>query len=308
MNVLPRYTPGSTNANPVITSYDALAQRIRRQMGEPLVNVEIANEQIYDNIAQAMEFFTKYAGYTEEFLVFDSKLYTRGVGINVATLINQTAEMYKSETPGLSAGYDYDMSSYRRVLDCFAFTYGETTGINTLFTLEQAMAQQIYSSYMVNGGFGFDLVTWETLKGFIDTRNKVLAMTPHYRFDPKNQILRIIPEPIPEQTYLGVVGCYLERPIKDIINERWIYRYALALSKITVGNVRGKFSGTNLFGGGQVNYNDFMSQGIQERDALESELKNTYEDVTGAMFFIGAIMKTLIPAAGIALSFLNSII
>jgi hypothetical protein len=286
MNVLPRYTSGSTNFNSVITSYDALAQRIRRQMGEPLVNVEIANEQIYDNIAQAMEYFTKYAGYTEEFLVFDSKKYTKGVGINVATLINQTEEMYKSQTPGLSAGYDYDLNSYRRVLDCFSFTYGETTGINTLFTLEQAMAQQIYSSYMV-GNFGFDLISWEILKGFIDTRTKVLAMTPHFRFDPKNQILRIIPEPIPEQTYLGVVGCYLERPVKDLINERWIYRYALALCKITVGNVRGKYGGTNLFGGGQVNYSDFMSQGITERDTLENELKNTYEDVTGAMFFIG---------------------
>jgi hypothetical protein len=286
MNVLPRYTSGSTNFNSVITSYDALAQRIRRQMGEPLVNVEIANEQIYDCIAQAMEFFTKYAGYTEEFLIFDSTKYVRGVGLDVATLINQTPEMYKSITPGLSAGYDYDLNDYRRVLDCFAFTYGETTGINTLFTLEQAMAQQIYSSYMV-GNFGFDLITWEVLKGFIDTRNKVLAMTPHYRFDPKNQILRITPEPIPEQTYLGVVGCYIERPVKDLINERWIYRYALALSKIVVGNVRGKFSGTNLFGGGQVNYQDFMSQGIAERDALENELKNTYEDVTGAMFFIG---------------------
>jgi hypothetical protein len=255
-------------------------------MGEPLVNVEIANEQIYDCIAQAMEYFTKYAGYTEEFLIFDSKKYVRGVGMDIATLINQTPEMYKSNTPNLSAGYDYDLNSYRRVLDCFSFTYGETTGINTLFTLEQAMAQQIYSSYMV-GNFGFDLITWEVLKGFIDTRNKVLAMTPHFRFDPKSQILRIIPEPIPEQTYLGIVGCYLERPVKDLINERWIYRYSLALSKIVVGNVRGKFGGTNLFGGGQVNYQDFMSQGIAERDNLENELKNTYEDVTGAMFFIG---------------------
>jgi len=286
MNVLPRYTPGSTNANSVITSYDALAQRIRRQMGEPLVNVEIANEQIYDNIATAMEFFTKYAGYTEEFLVFDSKKYVRGVGLDVSTLINQTPEMYKSSTPGLSAGYDYDLESYRRVLDCFAFNYGESTGINTLFTLEQAMAQQIYSSYMV-GNFGFDLVSWEVLKGFIDTRNKVLAMTPHYRFDAKNQNLRIIPEPIPEQSYLGVVGCYIERPIKDIINERWIYRYTLALCKITVSNVRGKFSGTNLFGGGNVNYNDFLQQGISERDALENELKNLNEDITPPMFFLG---------------------
>lgn len=286
MNVLPRATPGSTNVNHKITSYSALAQRIRRQLGEPLVNIEIADEQIYDNIAIAMEFYTKYAGYTEEFLVFDSKKYTRGVGLKVDEMINQTSEMYKSDTPGLSAGYDYDLESWRRVLDCFSFTYGETTGINTLFTLEQAMSQQIYSSYMI-GNFGFDLVTWEVLKGFIDTRNKVLAMTPHFRFDPKSQILRIIPEPIPQQTYMGVVGCYIERPIKDIINERWIFRYAMALTKMSVANVRGKFGGTNLFGGGSVNYSDFMNQGIQERDALEAELKNSMEDQTPPMFFLG---------------------
>jgi hypothetical protein len=286
MNVLPRATPGSTNLNHKIESYGSLSQRIRRQLGEPLVNIEISNEQLHDNIAIAMEYFTKYAGYTEEFLIFDSRKYTRGVGIKVDTLINQTPEMYKSTSPELSAGYDYDLESYRRVLDCFSFNYGESTGINTLFTLEQAMAQQIYSSYMV-GNFGFDLVSWEVLKGFIDTRTKVLAMTPHYRFDAKNQILRIIPEPIPEQAYLGIVGCYIERPIKDIINERWIFRYATALTKISVANVRGKYAGTNLFGGGSVNYNDFMSQGTTERDALEAELKNSAEDLTPPMFFLG---------------------
>lgn len=289
MNVLPRYTPGSTNLNHKIDSYDSLALRIRRQLGEPLVNVEISNEQVYDNIAIAMEFFTKYAGYTEEYLVFDSTKYVRGVGMRVDTMVNMTPELFKAGSvgvPNLSAGYDYDLEDYRRVLDCFAFEYGESTGINTLFTLEQAMAQQIYSSYMI-GNFGFDLQTWETLKGFIDTRNKVLAMTPHFRFDPKTQILRIIPEPIPEQSYLGIVGCFIERPIKDVINERWVFRYATALSKITVANVRGKFGNTSLFGGGTVNANDFMNQGIKERDELEAQLKNNYEDVTPASFFIG---------------------
>ena len=286
MNVLPRYTPGSTNFNPVVKSYSALAQRIRRQLGEPLVNIEIADEQIYDNIATAMEFFTKYAGYTEEFLVFDSRKYIRGKGLDVVTLINQTTELSTSLAPTLSAGYDFDLESYRRVLDCFSFNYGESTGINTLFTLEQAMAQQIYSSYMV-GNFGFDLTSWEILKGFIDTRTKVLAMTPHFRFDPRTQNLRIIPEPIPEQSYLGIVGCYIERPIADLISERWVYRYTLALTKIAVANVRGKFSGTNLFGGGSVNSTDFMNQGIAERDALETELKNNMEDVTPPMFFLG---------------------
>jgi hypothetical protein len=289
MNVLPRYTPGSTNLNHKIDSYVALAQRVRRQLGEPLINIEISDEQIYDNIAIAMEYFTKYAGYTEEFLVFDSRKYQRGVGLKIDVMFNMTPEMYNGTgtySPGLSADYDYDMMNYRRVLDVYSFNYGESTGINTLFTLEQAMAQQIYSSYMI-GNFGFDLTSWEILKGFIETRTKVLAMTPHFRFDPKNQILRILPEPIPEQQYLGCVGCYVERPISDLINERWIFRYTLALTKISVANVRNKYSGTNLFGGGSVNGSELMSQGIEERNALETELKNGGEDVTPPMFFLG---------------------
>jgi len=286
MSVIPAGYRGGTTFNSSVTSYDDLSIRIQHQLGAPLINLEVSDEQVYDSITDAIEYFTKWAGYTEEYLVFDSKLYVPGVGIKVDDLCTATSEMRNSGTPGLSAGYDYDLASQRKVIDCFEFSKGEDTGINTLFTLEQAMAQQIYSSYMV-GNFGFDLITWEVLKGFIDTRTKVLAMTPHFRFDPKNQILKIIPEPIPEQSYLGVVGCYIERPVKDLINERWIYRYALALSKMIVGNVRGKYSGTNLFGGGSVNYTDFMAQGEKERDALENELKNTYEDVTGAMFFIG---------------------
>jgi hypothetical protein len=295
LNVLPRFTPGSTNLNSKITSYDTLAERILRQLGEPLVNVEISTEQLYDNIAIAMEYFTKYAGYTEEYLVFDSKLYVPGQGLAVDKLINSTPEMRSTNSEGLSGSYDYDLEAYRRVLDCFAFNYGETTGVNTLFTLENAMAQQIYSSYMI-GNFGFDLVTWEALKGFIDTRNKVLALTPRFRFDPKSQMLRIIPEPRDSMTYLGLVGCYIERPIADIINERWINRYATALSKISVANVRGKISGVSLFGGGQINYQDFMTQGIAERDALELELKNNNEDVTPPGFFIGVLTALAVPA------------
>jgi hypothetical protein len=283
---LPLLSAGSTQLQNKTSSYIDLARRTRVLMGEPLVNVEISDEQIYLNIDLAIEYFTKYAGYTEEYLLFDSLKYVNGYGMKIDTMINNTESMYTTDSAGLSGGYDYDLDSHRKVLDCFSFDYGETTGINTLFTLETAMANQIYSSYMI-GNFGFDLVTWEVLKGFIDTRKKVLAQTPHFRFDNRTQVLKIIPEPIPEHSYLGVVGCYIERPIKDLVKERWIQRYVLALSKISVATVRGKYPATNLFGGGTVNYQDFLQQGIQERDTLEAELKNGYEDSLPPQFFIG---------------------
>jgi hypothetical protein len=287
MSVLPTGYQGGTTYNPTITSYETLSFRIQRQLGAPLINLEVSDEQVYDCITDSIEYFTKWAGYTEEYLVFESKLYSAGAGIKVDDLINKTPELKNGTgVSNLSSGYDMDLASYRKVMDCFEFAKGEDTGINTLFTLEQAMAQQIYSSYMI-GNFGFDLITWETLKSFIDTRNKVLAMTPQFRFDPRTQILRIIPEPKPEHTYLGVVGCYIERPIKDLIRERWVQKYALALVKIAIARVREKYSGTSLFGGGQVNSQNVLQEGLKEKEQLEQELMNSYQDNVPPTFFIG---------------------
>ena len=287
MGVLPSGYKGGTTYNPQISSYEDLSIRIQRQLGAPLINLEISDEQIYDCITDSIEYFTKWAGYTEEYLVFDSKLYKRGVGIKVDDLASRTSEMRDGTgVPGLSAGYDYDLASYRKVIDCFEFSKGEDTGINTLFTLEQAMAQQIYSSYMI-GNFGFDLVTWEVLKGFLDTRNKVLALENQFRFDPRTQLLRILPEPRPEHTFLGVVGCYIERPIKDLIKERWVQKYTLALAKIMISRVREKFQGTNMFGGGQINSQTLLAEGIKEKETLEQELMSGYQDVAPPTFFIG---------------------
>ena len=404
MSVFPANYIGGTSLNSQVTSYDTLAERVKYQLGHPLVNIEISDQQLYSNITNAIEYFTKWAGYTEEYLVFDSKIYTRGAGIKVDTMVNTTPEMYTSfdtvsstifttvssttvvpvtsqilgyaltsvhvpigmiADPTLITGilnldpddtfqitlstnsfgipvsaiityeyqtlvntvtqvssvmttqvssvsstminlprWDIDLASYRKVVDCFSFNYGESTGINTLFTLEQAMSQQIYSSYML-GNFGFDLTTWEVLKGFIDTRTKVLAMTPHFRFDNRSQTLRIIPEPIPEQSYYGIVGCYIERPVKDIIRELWVHKYTLALTKISVANVRGKIKGTALFANGIVNADDFMQQGLKEKDELEKEIMSSYADNNPPMFFLGALAVLTVPAFLFAQSVAN---
>lgn len=287
MPVIPENYQGGTTLSTSISSYEDLSTRIQYQLGAPLINLEISDEQVYDNITDAIEYFTKWAGYTEEYLVFDSRLYKQGVGIKVDDLFSKTSEMRDGTgVPNLSAGFDYDAASYRKVVDCFSFNKGEDTGINTLFTLEQAMAQQIYSSYMI-GNFGFDLVTWEVLKGFIDTRDKVLAMTPQFRFDGRTQILRIIPEPQPTHTYLGIVGCYVERPIKDLIRERWVQKYSLALTKIAIARVREKFGGTSMFGGGQVQSTTLLAEGLKEKETLEQELMNNHQDNAPPTFFIG---------------------
>jgi hypothetical protein len=295
-------------------SYERVGQRICRTLGAPMINLEIHEDQLNEFISIAAEMFTRFAGYTREYLVFDSDLYEKDKGIRLDVLFslsrdfnsrleieNPNKDISKAYTIGkmvigdpnspwiyqvakqnsvgkevldLMNSYDYLMDSYRKVISVTDFEEGSTTGVNTLFTIEQTMAQQTYFSYSM-GNYGFDLISWYVLKNWLETREKTLALRRDIQFDDRTQYMRITPQPkmgsSPSRFY-GAVSCYVERPLSDIIKEPWVYQYATALTKIAIGNVRGKYTGTALFGGGIINYNDLLSQGLKEKDTLEQLL------------------------------------
>jgi hypothetical protein len=255
--------------------------------------------------------FSKYAGYTREFLVFNSDLYEPNKGIRLDVLfsiskdfnarlkikgvpedvraaytigkmiigdpdspyIYQVSDPSDKETLEMLNSYDYLVRDYRKVIAVTDFEEGSSNGVNTLFTIEQTLAQQTYFSYSM-GNYGFDLVSWYVLKNWLDTREKVLALRKDLMFDDRTQYLRIIPPPKQGSStqYYGLVSCYVERPISQIIKEPWVYQYALALCKIVIGNNRGKYTGVGLFGGGSINYNDILGQGLEEKKNLEAML------------------------------------
>lgn len=372
----------STNLNSKVDNFNRLSDRILRTLGYPFTNVEIHRDQLYENISIAIEYFSKFAGYTKEYLIFDSNLYQKDYGIkldDLFTLQNSdtfkqqkdlntpnkdfTKEIDNSETVyistssisgslfssisslssalenGISANniftdtfyeeivsqvpsvsslfvpqvknnftregsvvsngenfvnsFDYDTMDYRKVIAVTDFEEGSSTGINTLFTIEQTLAQQTYFSYAM-GNYGFDLVSWYTLKNWLETREKMLATRRSYSFDERTQILRMYPQPNASSSnvrFYGVISCYVERPIRDILKELWVYQYSLALTKMAVANIRGKYGNVTLFGGGSINATDLMTQGLAERDKLEQQLMTGAApgqgDADPTLFFVG---------------------
>ena len=376
----------STNLNSKVDNFNRLSDRILRSLGYPFINVEVHTDQLHENISIALEYFSKFAGYTKEYLIFDSNLYQKDFGLkmddlftlqNTDTFQEQkslntnnkdfTKEIDNTETvyvaistlsgslfssvssisaslqDGISANdifnepfynaintsisglssffrpqfknnftiqgsissdnqfyspnsfvnsFDYDVMDYRKVIDVTEFTEGSTTGINTLFTIEQTLAQQTYFSYAM-GNYGFDLISWYTLKNWLETREKLLAIQRSYSFDPRTQILRMYPQPNASSSnarFYGVISCYVERPVRDLIKELWVYQYALALTKIVVGRVRGKYTGTQLFGGGGLNA-DLLQEGLNEKNELEQQLMTGSAPGQGdsdpPLFFVG---------------------
>ena len=66
------------------------------------------------------------------------------------------------------------------------------------------------------------------------------------------------------------------------IGKQWIRRFALALSKETLGQIRGKFGGNIPIPGDNVSLNasDLLSQAKEEQQALREELKKLLEETT----------------------------
>ena len=292
--VLPKHHKGSTTLSHKITSYDLLVNRIKYQLGWPAVQIEICDETIYDFVDQSVEWYSKYAGQTEEYLAFDAaKVHECGLGIKLDTIFSNLYKWYcdpcdsNRNNPAISAQfYDCDLNMYRKVVDVFSVDPAEFTGTDVLFTMDYLFAQQTYFSYLL-GSFGWDLITWHILKDWLDLRSKLFATKPYVRFDPRTQYLKLMPEPRARNNFIGVIGCRVERPVCDIVQERWTQRYALALTKIALAHIRGKFGQVTLFGGSVLNSTDLMTQGTEEKKQLEDELMSQFGEVTPPLFFIG---------------------
>jgi hypothetical protein len=415
----------STNLANKIASYENLADRICYDLGYPLINLEIHGQQLYTNIARAIEMFTKFAGYTEEFLVFDSNLYTRGKGLDLEDLLTKTPELTSTYATTVQSStvttntvatvtavtlteskedefvpmFNFDVSDvvvdpseytftmvlsdtntqvtkllsvatsgaseadvsnteygtvfttsteifelsttvagnivtigvvpktnktgtinanrnattindvttqtltsitpiignfddltkqYRKVMDVYSFDEASNTSVQNLFTIEQSLAQQTYFSYAM-GNYGFDLISWYILKQWLETRSKMLSIQRTFKFDERTQHLVLYPEPKSGERFYGVFAAYVERPIRDVIKEPWVFQYALALTKIVIGRVRGKFTGTQLFGGGTLD-TSLLQEGLAEKKELEQMLLTGtpgFGDAAPPQFFIG---------------------
>ena len=75
----------STNLNNKTKTFKDLADRIMRSLGYPIVSVELHRDMVFEFISIAIEFFSKYVQ-DREILLFDSRIYEKGKGINIGKL------------------------------------------------------------------------------------------------------------------------------------------------------------------------------------------------------------------------------
>ena len=151
---------------------------------------------------------------------------------------------------------------------------------------------------------------WQNKIQAISYEDHLYTRTSHYSYEVINNKLRIYPSPTnvsPEKFWFrftvddqsiwdddndggqnGVNNMntlpFENIPFENInsIGKQWIRRFALALSKETLGQVRGKFGGNVPIPGENVTLNasDLLSQAKEEQNALRDELKTQLDEIT----------------------------
>ena len=151
---------------------------------------------------------------------------------------------------------------------------------------------------------------WQNKIQAIAYEDHLYTRTSHYSYEVINNKLRIYPNPdsvSPEKFWFrftvdnqdiweddnnggenGVNNMntlpFENIPYENInsIGKQWIRRFALALSKETLGQIRGKFGGNVPIPGENVSLNasDLLSQAKAEQDALREELTKILDELT----------------------------
>ena len=159
----------------------------------------------------------------------------------------------------------------------------------------------------------FEIVpTWQNKLQAMAYEDALWTRTSHYSYQLQNNMLRIFPEPqmeTPEKFWIqfsiqndykpwedsssGATGAdginnmntlpFQNIPFESInsIGKQWIRRFALALTKEVLGQIRGKFSVVPIPGESvTLNFADLLSQAKSEQESLREELKTILDEMT----------------------------
>ena len=181
--------------------------------------------------------------------------------------------------------------------------YGYYGGINTIGNLST------YGQYSDDSTFEV-IPTWQNKLQSMAYEDSLYTRTSHYSYEIRNNKIRLYPIPdtdwvtkiwfeftVDTDTILsapgkdtGVTGInnintlpFANIPYENInsIGKQWIRRFALSLSKETLGLVRNKFATIPIPGESvTLNGDSLVSQAKEEQNALRDELKGILDELT----------------------------
>lgn len=222
-----------------------LKTNIKNRLGEPVINVELADEQMDIYINDTVDKFidVHYDGLDTGYIFMD-------------TIVDKP---------------DYDLDdNIHSVLNVYGYDS------NSNFMNEEPLLMNPYTVGDV-ARFSTDAVDMIMFRQSLALYKNLFSDEKRFEFNSTSHNLFLLEIP----NKVERIGLKVHRSpenLENIYNNEWVKKYSAALCKIAWGQNIGKFSGGTLPGGVALDYQRIIQEGKEEKTELEEELYNRYQE------------------------------
>jgi len=245
-----------------------LMDSIRRQLGHPIVTVELDNVQLDTCVSLGLENYRQRAG----------GAYRRGF-----FFLDIQGHKQKYLLTNKVIGYNRIVT----IMACYRFTSAFLSSAHGAGAYGQIVLQHLY-----NMGT-YDLTSFHLVSQYVEQLEMLFATRLTYGWHENDRILSFYSSFTRNERVL--MDCMVERTEQDLLKDRyskpWIERYALSEAMMMLSQIRGKFASLPGAGGGiTLNAAELVTLSQSYRDELMTQLDDFVADVPEDVGLQGSIV------------------
>ena len=263
----------------------------KRQLGAPVLEINVADEQISDLLDDAFQFWNErhYDGVVKmpmkyQFTADDINRGNGSVGI-VTTTVTQPASTGIGTTSGADATFEFtENSNYIKMPDSII-------GVNKIYRFDgsNTMTNNMFSvkyQLFLNDVYYFDsleLLTYAMTKTKLEDIDFLLNTEKQIRYNIRQDRLYLDIDwgSVTKDDYI-IIDCWRILDPSDstkVYNDRFLKRYFTALLKRQWGQNLIKFQGVKLPGGIELNGRQMYDDAQLELDKIQERMTWDYEEL-----------------------------
>ena len=258
----------------------------KRQLGAPVLEINIADEQVDDLVDDALQYFHErhFDGVIQTFLKYkitqDDIDRGRGKGSdNPVGIVTTTA----TSTVGISSTFSFEENSnfiqippaVLGINKIFRFD-GSNTVTNNMFSVKyQLFLNDVYTFSST------EILSYAMTKRYLEDIDFALGTEKYIRFNKRQDRLYLDFDwgAASKDDYL-IIDCYRLIDPNDftrVFNDSFLKKYLTALMKRQWGQNLIKFQGVKLPGGIELNGRQIYDDAEKDLEIIREQMSNTYE-------------------------------
>ena len=258
-----------------------------RQLGAPVLEINVADEQVEDIIDDAIQYFHErhFDGVLRTYLKYQVTQddIDRGKGPGQSGVLGITTTTATSTIDGASMQFDWEENSnYLQVPP-------SVIGVEKVFHFDgsQSMSNGMFSikyQLFLNDIYfwgAMEMLTYNMTRTYLSDLEFALTTQKQFRFNQRMDrlYLDVSWSELTAGDYI-VMDCFRTLDPNDytrVWNDSFLKKYTTALMKKQWGQNLIKFQGVKLPGGVELNGREIYEDGVKELEVIQEMMSNTYE-------------------------------